>query len=164
MPRLTKTQAGLATALKKQFGASLTDERAALARPSGSLLPCPFCGGEAKLLIVEYRGGYMVRCNGRCLMANVDTGFHDGAAENAIAAWNKRAKRELASSDGSESAIAEITEAMNDLSTIRSGAAATSGYIRDMARAKEHCRRAIEILRTPNEKEMTDEEMPNEQL
>ena len=38
MPRLTKTQAGLAAALKKQFGASMPDERAALARPSGSAL------------------------------------------------------------------------------------------------------------------------------
>jgi hypothetical protein len=36
MPRLTKTQAELAAALKKQFGASMPDERAALARPSGS--------------------------------------------------------------------------------------------------------------------------------
>jgi hypothetical protein len=63
----------------------------ALASSGGSLLPCPFCGFEAKLLIVENRGGYMVRCNGPCEMANVDTGFYDGAAERAIAAWNKRA-------------------------------------------------------------------------
>jgi hypothetical protein len=45
-----------------------------------------------------------------------------------------------------ESAIAEITEALNDLSTIRSGPSACSGYIDDMARANQHCRTAIEIL------------------
>jgi hypothetical protein len=44
------------------------------------------------------------------------------------------------------SALVEIQEAMNDLSTIRSGPTATSGYIDDMARAKARLNRAGAIL------------------
>ena len=64
MPRLTKTQAELAAALKKQFGASMPDERAALARPSGSVptfeddtARCELCGGTGNVDVIPRGGG-----------------------------------------------------------------------------------------------------------
>jgi hypothetical protein len=50
-------------------------------RIENKLLPCPFCGGEAKL--DEYCGRYNVFCTSE------QCGWHDTAAE-AIEAWNKR--------------------------------------------------------------------------
>ena len=44
------------------------------------------------------------------------------------------------------SALKELEEAQNDLSTIRSGVTAASGYIDDMARAKSHIENTLKIL------------------
>lgn len=51
----------------------------------GGLKPCPFCGGEAKLLHVG--AGRIVKC-GSC---GASTSF---AAENPAKEWNRRAGRE----------------------------------------------------------------------
>ena len=59
------------------------------------LKPCPFCGGEAKLLTMTYRGGqvYGVFCTSD-LNAEYQHGhFIDnyGLKEEAITSWNRRA-------------------------------------------------------------------------
>lgn len=48
------------------------------------------------------------------------------------------------------SAIAELEEALNDLSTIRTGPTATFGYIEDMGYAKAHIVEALRLLSSPN--------------
>lgn len=56
-----------------------------------SLLPCPFCGGEAETLTAESMyGGYLfgIMCNDCRSRGDV----YDTEAE-AIAAWNSRAER-----------------------------------------------------------------------
>lgn len=47
------------------------------------LKPCPFCGGEAKL-VVQFGDEFMVLCPN----CEAQTNFHD--KEGAIAAWNRR--------------------------------------------------------------------------
>lgn len=50
------------------------------------LKKCPFCGGEAKLGIIEYRYENTVECSQcNCLLDNIYT-----SKEQAIQAWNKR--------------------------------------------------------------------------
>ena len=54
------------------------------------LKPCPFCGGEAKVLGTKYEGGdYYIVCE-RC---RVRVGSYSNPVE-AIEAWNKRANSE----------------------------------------------------------------------
>ena len=45
-----------------------------------------------------------------------------------------------------DSSLKELEEALNDLSTIRSGLTAMNGYIDDMARAKTHIENAHDLL------------------
>ena len=59
--------------------------------PNGTVLPCPFCGGEAEMLTAEsMNGGYLfgIMCNDCRSRGDV----YDTEAE-AIAAWNSRAER-----------------------------------------------------------------------
>lgn len=58
------------------------------------LLPCPFCGGPAEWTdpIVMGEGGE-VRCKGDCRDLAF-TGFHYGAKDLVIAAWNRRPSSE----------------------------------------------------------------------
>lgn len=56
------------------------------------LLPCPFCGGEAKVAIGQGQHdghGYIVFCD-RCW---VSQSYLDKTEAEAIAAWNNRAER-----------------------------------------------------------------------
>ena len=57
---------------------------------SEELKPCPFCGGEAKVLGTKYEGGdYYIVCE-KC---RVRVGSYSNPVE-AIEAWNKRANSE----------------------------------------------------------------------
>ena len=49
------------------------------------LLPCPFCGGEAKLTIEFLQHNVVI-----CLDCRVETDTYD-TINQAIAAWNRRA-------------------------------------------------------------------------
>lgn len=73
--------------------------------PSDTLLPCPFCGGEAD--IEEANGSFFARCievvpgllpHRRCFAAMGENYDRDAmpehmysTAEDAVAAWNRRA-------------------------------------------------------------------------
>lgn len=101
---------------------------------SVTLLPCPFCGGEAEC---DSRQAYRALSSGRlgnrfaiyCTSCNADMGFcyediesenHEAACEEIIAAWNTRQSAEAASRadedetyeigkrDGRSEALAEI--------------------------------------------------------
>lgn len=53
------------------------------------LLPCPFCGTQGNLLIIE-TGDYLVECcRGECCV-----GPYRGSEKEAIVAWNQRIKNE----------------------------------------------------------------------
>lgn len=52
------------------------------------LKPCPFCGGEAELLIVPNREAeWVVKCLNKCCNQ-----FPRASKEEAINAWNRRAE------------------------------------------------------------------------
>ncbi len=54
------------------------------------LLPCPFCGGKAKIEATTFPHagwGFIINC---CLMINYDKLYKTKA--EAIKAWNRRAK------------------------------------------------------------------------
>ena len=54
------------------------------------LKPCPFCGGEAKIIQGSLYYGYRVGCENRwCLMHPITFSYQ--TKEEAIKAWNKRA-------------------------------------------------------------------------
>lgn len=53
------------------------------------LLPCPFCGGKAKVML--FLGNYGVACT-KCCGAIVAA--PEQTKQEAIAAWNRRAKNE----------------------------------------------------------------------
>lgn len=55
-----------------------------------TLLPCPFCGGEAKL-VRNSSGSYFVRCADRQCAAKTRL-FHENE-NGARASWNRRAER-----------------------------------------------------------------------
>ena len=72
---------------------------------SEKMLPCPFCGGEAKVLSDSGIHGEVFRVFHQCYNSlvklnrygfvyrmTIDTGWYD-AEEEAIAAWNTRAER-----------------------------------------------------------------------
>lgn len=58
------------------------------------LLPCPMCGGKAKL--VRVNGEWFPKCgearDGMCLLNRYPVPGHDGFArlEDAVAVWNRR--------------------------------------------------------------------------
>lgn len=59
---------------------------------SDELLPCPFCGGEAKLLHYTQspaREFYYLACNG-CGVNSPPSGINDNAPDGVIAWWNRR--------------------------------------------------------------------------
>ena len=58
---------------------------------SNTLLPCPFCGGEAIFVKTERCGRYVGcwDCGGRT--EEVETDYAGSARDKAIAAWNRRA-------------------------------------------------------------------------
>ena len=62
--------------------------------PSGSLLPCPFCGNPPK--VTEWANGDLVtvECAGPCLLKEVTTGRYC-TKDRAIEAWNTRANATL---------------------------------------------------------------------
>ena len=54
------------------------------------LKPCPFCGGEAKIIQGSLYYGYRVGCeNYRCTTCPITYSYH--TIEEAIEAWNTRA-------------------------------------------------------------------------
>lgn len=55
-----------------------------------TLLPCPFCGGEAEL-VRNSSGSYFVRCADRQCAAKTRL-FHENES-GARASWNRRAER-----------------------------------------------------------------------
>lgn len=55
-----------------------------------TLLPCPFCGGEAEL-VRNSSGSYFVRCADRQCSAKTRL-FHENE-NGARASWNRRAER-----------------------------------------------------------------------
>jgi hypothetical protein len=68
--------------------------------PVVSLLPCPFCGGEARPNTMRTSDKEMIRLNGRdtfhgvnCVMCGADTRGLLGSAtpEQAAERWNRRA-------------------------------------------------------------------------
>lgn len=62
---------------------------------SNTLLPCPFCGGEAIVVKTEHCGRYIEcwDCGGRT--EEFETDYAGSAHDKAIAAWNSRAELEL---------------------------------------------------------------------
>ena len=71
-----------------KIAAGLTDA-IKLAGNKLSLLPCPFCGGEAHL--GSQPGGAFVNCTECMASTNVLTGIAN-SEEDAVAAWNRRAQ------------------------------------------------------------------------
>lgn len=67
--------------------------------PDKLFLPCPFCGGKAKILAYE-TGGLCVRCMECSCQTNtyydycIDDCKRLSAFEKAVAAWNTRPKRD----------------------------------------------------------------------
>lgn len=60
---------------------------------SNTLLPCPFCGGEATISDGGYSGEkFLARC--RELSCPAASGFIRKTHDEAIAAWNRRAEPE----------------------------------------------------------------------
>ena len=60
---------------------------------NSELKPCPFCGGEAKLMLDKCSGVYFIGCsNDKCLGFGA-IGWSYETAEEAIKAWNTRAER-----------------------------------------------------------------------
>jgi len=70
------------------------------------LLPCPFCGGKATLYAMPETGQndhdvYYVQCdNPQCMGKN--TSLHFSSEDEAINAWNTRAKRDWVKAERSE--------------------------------------------------------------
>ncbi len=64
---------------------------------STHLLPCPFCGGEAKIVQLEETKQYYPICTNNkkfCLMRRLPIDYEDGFVEKdvAIMMWNQRAR------------------------------------------------------------------------
>lgn len=54
-----------------------------------TLLPCPFCGGAAKLLHVDHGDDWFVRCK-ECDVQQPSVHNLVHTKKQAIAAWNRR--------------------------------------------------------------------------
>ena len=54
------------------------------------LKPCPFCGGEAMIIVLPHARKRFVKCKNQCCEQN--TNFN--TREEAIEAWNRRANDE----------------------------------------------------------------------
>lgn len=54
------------------------------------LKPCPFCGGEAKMVELADRKRFITRCNGKCHEVALIANGREKAAET----WNTRAEAE----------------------------------------------------------------------
>lgn len=55
----------------------------------GIILPCPFCGGEAKIVINE-NFNYKFVCFASCTNCGVETPRYFNTKEKVIETWNKR--------------------------------------------------------------------------
>ena len=53
------------------------------------LKPCPFCGGRAIMVYLQYSGYRYVRCEGECCEQSMTY----ETTEEAIYKWNRRADR-----------------------------------------------------------------------
>ena len=62
---------------------------------SEELLPCPFCGGEAKLQDFQSASGrmWLVGCSDNTCVIPCDTSLGYLTKQRAIKAWNRRAER-----------------------------------------------------------------------
>ena len=57
------------------------------------LKPCPFCGGEAEVDILEHQyRGFPKTYGVMCLNCNCGTDWFFETEEEAVAAWNRRAE------------------------------------------------------------------------
>ncbi|MBH0741967.1 Lar family restriction alleviation protein [Salmonella enterica] len=84
-----------------------------------TLLPCPFCGGQAEQVVIEAEndpnfGGSVIACSGCGASSHIEFGFKEGL----VSAWNARAElQERRNADGAEpvsfdslnAAVAEVT-------------------------------------------------------
>jgi len=79
---------------------------------SGELLPCPFCGGEAKRVTIEEKGdnfgGDVIACTGIC---GASSHVEFGRKENLVSLWNTRMTTQQDSVDV-ERLRAAITDAI----------------------------------------------------
>jgi Lar family restriction alleviation protein len=55
------------------------------------LKPCPFCGGEAEILYLDYSREHYVECRNKYCHLDVATDLSK-TKKTAIKHWNKRAK------------------------------------------------------------------------
>ncbi|EDV9627067.1 restriction alleviation protein, Lar family [Salmonella enterica subsp. enterica] len=84
-----------------------------------TLLPCPFCGGQAEQVVIEAEndpnfGGSVIACSGCGASSHIEFGFKEGL----VSAWNARAELQERRKADSENLVKDRQRVIDGLCSI----------------------------------------------